>query len=219
MFNGRRIDLEQLAGQARALWQAREDRVVRSHVVELFSHAAWLSLFVVLVSTANQLTQLQVRPWRALMPALLATLPSLSFPFAILAITVAILHRIRLQAGWQLPNVQLPFNAAPLMQRVSLYLTEFATRLKALGAGLSLALPLPTLHIQLDDSDVVQSVMLFAQRMSRNWLEVCAILQVLIERTYSITVTHLSLTGSALVLTGLQAHLLARVPHVTVLRC
>ena len=217
MFNGRRIDLEQLAGQARALWLAREDMVARSRMVELFSQAALLALFVVVISTANQLSQIQFQSLP--LPALLPTLPSLAFPFAILAIALLILRRINVQVSLQLPNVQLPFDAAPLMQRASLHISEFVARLKALGAALPLALPLPLLHVHLDDSEAVQSMMLFAQRMSRNWLEVRALLESLVERTYGIASVRLPLIKSSLVFTSFQAHLLARAPQVTVMRC
>ena len=215
MFNGRRIDLEQLAGQARALWLAREDRVARSRVAELFSQAAMLALFVVLISTANQLSQIHIQS----LPAILPTLPSLGFPFAILAITLTILRRIKMQVSLQLPNVQLPFDAAPLMQRASLHVSEIIARMKAMGAALPLALPLPLLHVHLDDNAAVQSVMLFAQRMSRNWLEVRTLLASLVERTYGIASVRQPLIKSSLVFTSFQAHLLARAPHVTVMRC
>ena len=204
MFNGRRIDLEQLAGQARALWLAREGVMARSRVAELFSHAAWLSLFIVILTTANQLAHFHIR-----------AVPALTLPFAVIGIALLILRRINIQINLPLA-VQLPFDAAPLMQRLSLRVTEWVARAKAL----LVTLPVPQApNMHLDQSAAVDTITLFVQRVSRNWLEVRALIELLWQQVSIVGPSPLFLLESSLVAFTCPADLLNRQPQVVVLRC
>ncbi len=204
MFTGRRVDLEQLASQARALWEAREGLVARSQVTEFFSHAALLTLFAAVVSAADQLTQFHLR-----------ALPSTLLPFAVIGIALLILRRIKVQVNVQLPHVcvQLPFDTAPFMQRMSLQLTGVVERVHAL----STTLPLP--HLHLHQSEAAQSVLLFAQRVTNNLLELRAVLGMLIERVYKHASTYVDLTSSPFQSPIDHPDQLTRQLKIIVLRC
>ncbi len=204
VFNGRRIDLEQLASHAQALWEARDGMVARSRMSELFGHAALLSLFVVIVSAANQLAQLQFQA---------RELPAVLLPFVIVGIALLILRRINIQINVRLPNVQLPFDAAPLVQRASLRITEVIARIQALVQSL----PFPHAHI--GQSEAIQSVLLFAQRMTHSWLELRAVLEQLIERAALAVPIHFDLASFPFHTLAHYADLLTRQPRVVVMRC
>ncbi len=204
MFNGRRIDLEQLVSKAHALWEARNGMEARSRMSELFGHAALLSLFVVIVSAANQLGQLQFQA---------RELPFVLLPFAIVGIALLILRRINIQINVQLPSMQLPFDAAPFMQRASLRTTEVIARIEALVQSL----PLP--HAQIEQSEAIQSVLLFAQRMTRSWLELRAALEDLIEHANLAAPIRFDLDSFPFHTLAHHADLLTRQPRVVVMRC
>ncbi len=204
VFNGRRIDLEQLASHAQALWEARDGMVARCRMSELFGHAALMSLFVVIVSAANQLAQLQFQA---------RELPAVLLPFVIVGIALLILRSINIQINVQLPNMQLPFDAAPFMQRASLRITEVIARIQALVQSL----PLP--HAYIRQSEAIQSVLLFAQRMTRSWLELRATLEQLIERADLAVPIRFDLASFPFHTLSHYADLLTRQPRVVVMRC
>jgi membrane-associated HD superfamily phosphohydrolase len=204
VFTGRRIDLEQLASQARALWEAREGLAARSQMTELFSHAVLLTLFAAIVSAVDQMTQFHLR-----------ALPSTVLPFAVIAIALLILRRIKFQVNVQLPHVcvQLPFDTAPFLQRMSLQLTGIVERVNTLIT----TLPLP--HLHLDQSEAAQSVLLFAQRVTANLLELRAVLATLIERVYKRASIQVDVTSSSLQCPPDYPDQLTRQLKVVVLRC
>jgi hypothetical protein len=203
MFNGRRIDLDQLTGQARALWQAQAGQMANSRTAYLLSRATLLALFASVVCMRGELTQITARE-----------LPALLFPFVIVMTALAWLRRINLQINRiALPAVTLPFHAAPLMQRLSLQATTLANRLRELA----LSVPLP--HIHFEDSAAVQSITVFAQRMSRSWLELRAALEALVAAAAKIAPARFDLIASPISLLAYQHVALDRSPRMLVLRC
>jgi hypothetical protein len=210
MFNGRRLDLDQLAGQARALWQAQTGLMADSRAAYLLSRATLLSLFAAVVCTRSELAQFDVH-----------TLPALLFPFLIVVVALAWLRRINVQINFPaLARVQLPFHtrAAPLMQRLSLHVTTLVERSRSLALNVPLPLlPLPV--VQLKDNAAVQSIMLFAQRMSRNWLELSAMLAALLAIVDRSSRMCAGDETRARLSSNCPARTLLRTPQVTVLRC
>jgi hypothetical protein len=203
MFNGRRIDLDQLMGQAQALWQAQAGQMANSRTAYLLSRATLLALFASVVCMRSTLTQLSA-----------GELPALIFPFVIVTTALAWLRRINLQINRiALPAVTLPFHAAPLMQRLSLQVTTLANRVRVMA----LSVPLP--HIHFEDSAAVQSITVFAQRMSRSWLELRAALEALIAAASKIAPARFDLIASPISLLACQHVALDRSPRVLVLRC
>jgi hypothetical protein len=203
MFNGRRIDLDQLAGQARALWQAQAAQMANSRAVSLLSRATLLALFASIICTRRGLAQFHTYE-----------LPALLFPFVIVIIALAWLRRINAQVNHiALPAMTLPFHAAPLMQRLSLQVTTLVNRARAYA----LSAPLP--RIRFDDSAAAQTIMLFAQRMSRSWLELRAALAALVTLANNAAAVRPGQIFSPLSLFTLQHAALDRSPRVLVLRC
>lgn len=203
MFNGRRADFDQLFGQARALWRARADVMSHSLAVELLSKATLLSLFVVILSIRSELVQFNVRE-----------LPALLLPLVIVAIAALWLRRINFQINLiALSPVRPPFAAAPLVQQISLQVTAQVERLRAFAQSA----PLPRIHFH--DSEAVQSIMLFAQRMSHSWLELCVALEMLVCRAHATSLVALDLLTFPLPVSFWRGNPLARAPHTTVLLC
>jgi hypothetical protein len=207
LFNGRRIHLDALASQAQAMWRTRAGLVPHSASIEWLSRALLLALFAVVIISRDVVMNFQ---WRELPAALL--------PFAVIALAGGWLRRMKghiITAHMSAPVLKgaLPFEAAPLLRRMQLDVTAWLARWKAT----LMLLPIP--HIHLDEHEAVQTLMLFAQRMSRNWLELRALIEAAIERIF------MFVTASCdWIISPLQALLrtcagMSRTPRVIVLRC
>ncbi len=167
MFNGRRIDLDALASQAQELLRTRAGLVPHSAALEWLSRALVLALFSVVIVAHESLLQWS---WHALPAALL--------PFGVVALAGWWLRRMNVHVAFtHMPQVSLPFHAAPLLHRLHLNLSAWPARAQAL----LLSLP----HIHLNQHDAMQTLMLFAQRMSHNWQELRALIEAAFERTFA----------------------------------
>ncbi len=203
MFTGRRIDLDGLASQAHALWRTRASHVPRSAAIEWLSRAVLLALFAVVIVARDALMQFR---W--------SELPAVLLPFAVVAMAGWWLRRMNMHITFtHLPQVRLPFEAAPALQRLQLDLTLWLARMKAMG----MALLLP--HVQFDQHETLQTILLFAQRMSHHWLELRAFIESAIEVGF--TIIH---AGCVWITSPLHALLraaenLTRAPQVIALRC
>lgn len=201
MFNGRRIDLDALASQAQEILRTRAGLVPHNAALEWLSRALVLTLFSVVIVAHESLLQWS---WRALPAALL--------PFAVIALAGLWLRRMNVHLAFtHIPQVALPFHAAPLLHRLRLHLTTWPARAQAL----LMSLP----HIHFDQHEAMQSIMLFAQRMVHNWLELRALIEAALERVVASTQA-----GVDWIACPLQALLRAgagmtRVPQVIALRC
>jgi hypothetical protein len=177
--------------------------MANSRTAYLLSRATLLALFASVVCMRAELAQITARE-----------LPALLFPFVIVTTALAWLRRINLQINRiALPALTLPFHAAPLMQRLSLQATTLANRARELA----LSVPLP--HIHFEDSAALQSITVFAQRMSRSWLELRAALEALVAAADKIAPARFDLIASPISLLTCRHAALDRSPRVLVLRC
>jgi hypothetical protein len=201
LFNGRRIDLDALASQAQEMLRTHACLVPRSAALEWLSRALVLALFSVVIVAHESLLEWS---WHALPAALL--------PFAVIALAGWWLRRMKVHVAIaHMPQVSLPFHAAPLLHRLHLNLTAWPARAQAV----LLSLP----HIQINQHEATQALMLFAQRMSRNWIE----LRALIEAALECVITSAQ-AGIDWIACPLQALMRARAgmtraPQVITLRC
>jgi hypothetical protein len=203
LFNGRRIDLDALASQARELWHTRASLVPRSATLEWLSRAVILALFTVTIIAHDALSRFR---WHEL--------PAVLLPFAVVMLAGYWLRRMNVHITLtHMPQVALPFEAAPLLHRLHLNATAWLSRMQAL----LMALPLP--HLYLDEREAVQSIMLFAQRMSHNWLELRAFIEAALERAFAIAEAVVDWIASPLqpLLRAIAG--LTRAPQVIALRC
>lgn len=202
MINGRRADLDQLLGQARVLWQARTTGMASSRMSYVLSRLTLLALFASVVSTRSELPTLTLHE-----------VPSIVFPFVIVIVVGAWLRWINVQVAFSdLPSVRLPFHAAPMLRRASLHVTALLSRARALAAT-----PLP--HIGFEGSEAVRIITLFAQRMSRSWLELRAALEALIQLATGAVHSAGAWIAYRMPTAACRFASLDRSPRVTVLRC
>ncbi|MCL6511357.1 MAG: hypothetical protein K6U78_11770 [Anaerolineae bacterium] len=166
MSNGRRANLDRLLGQARMSWRAQADLLSHSVLLELLSRTTLLSLLIMAFITRDRLIQFDS-----------SELPRLLLPAVVVGLAARWLQRAGLQVS---PSAWVPtalsLEAGSLWQRLSLQLTTHLDRLHAITRSL-----LPRFH--LEDSAAVQSITAFVQRMSRGWLELCAALELIMQRT------------------------------------
>ena len=203
MINGRRIDPEHMLGQARALWQARTERMADSRTSYLLSRLTLLALFASIVSTSSELPTLTVRE-----------VPAIVFPFVIVLVVALWSRRINVHVNRNgSPDIALPMHAAPLIQRASLHITAMLTRARVFLA----TAPLP--HIDFEGSEAVRVITLFAQRMSRSWLELCTVLESMVRLAACYAHQAHDLIASALPIVICRVTALDRTPQVTILRC
>jgi hypothetical protein len=207
LFNGRRIHLDALASQAQAMWRTRAGLVPHSASIEWLSRALLLALFAVVIISRDVVMNFQ---WRELPAALL--------PFAVIALAGGWLRRMKghiITAHMSAPMLKgaLPFEAAPLLRRMQLDVTAWLARWKAT----LMLLPIP--HIHLDEHEAVQTLMLFAQRMSRNWLELRAFIEAAFENAFAFADAGIDWVASPFqsVLRAIAG--MTRVPQVIALRC
>jgi hypothetical protein len=203
LFNGRRIDLDALASQAQEMWRTRAGVVPRSATLEWLSRAVLLALFAVVIITFDELAQFQ---WREL--------PAVLLPFAVIALAGYWLRRMNVHITLtHVPQVTLPFEAAPLLQRLHLNVTAWLARAQAM----LMALPLP--HLHLNEHEAVQTIMLFAQRMSRNWLELRTFIESAIKCAFAFAEAGMDWIASPFQ-SLLRANAgMTRAPQVIALRC
>ena len=100
-----------------------------------------------------------------------------------------------------------------MLQRLQLNVTAWLTRAQAM----LLSLPLP--HIHLDEHEARQTILLFAQRMSHNWLELRAWIEAALETVVAFTQAGIDWIASPL--QSLQRIFagMTRAPLVIALRC
>jgi hypothetical protein len=202
MSNGRRANLDRLLGQARMSWRAQADSLSHSVLLELLSRTTLLSLLIMAFITRDRLIQFDS-----------SELPRLLLPAIVVGLAARWLQHARLQVS---PSAWVPtalsLEAVSLWQRLSLQLTTHLDRLHAIARSL-----LPRFH--LEDSAAVQSITAFVQRMSRGWLELCAALELIMQRT---GVGHLPAVA-ARTSPGSHTHspgnLLAHILQTTILLC
>jgi hypothetical protein len=203
LFNGRRVDLDALASQARAMWQTRAGVVPRSAALEWLSRAVLLALFSAIIIARNELAHFQ---WREL--------PAVLLPFAVVALAGYWLRRMNVHITLtHVPQVALPFEAAPLLQRLHLNATAWLARAQAVVMGL------PLLHIHLRRHQTAQTLLLVAQRMSRNWLELRAFIEAAFEHAFAFAAVGIDWIASPFqsVLRAIAG--MTRAPQVIALRC
>lgn len=153
------------------MWRARAGLVPRSAALEWLSRAVLLALFSVIIVTHDALMQFN---WHAL--------PSALLPFVIVALAGYWLRRMNVHITFaHVPRVVLPFEAAPLLQRVPLHVTAWLARAQAL------LLSMPLVPIHRVEHRAAQTITLFAQHLSRNWLELRILLETVIERAFTFT--------------------------------
>lgn len=185
------------------MWRARAGLMPRSASIEWLSRALLLVLFAVVIITRNELMHFQ---WHEL-PALLP-------PFGIVALAALWLRRMKAHVTFtHLHQVNLPFEAAPLLRRLQLDVTAWLARAKAV----LMALPLP--HIHLDQHATEQTIMLIAQRLSRNWLELRALIEAAIERVFTFVKAGCDWITSPLHALLRASEGMTRAPQFIVLRC
>lgn len=181
--------------------RTRAGLVPHSAALEWLSRALVLALFSVVIVAHELLLQWS---WHALPAALL--------PFAVIALAGWWLRRMNGHLAFtHIPQVSLPFHAAPLLHRLHLSITAWPARAQAV----LLSFP----HIHIDQHEAMQALMLFAQRMSRNWIE----LRTLIEAALECVVSSAQ-AGVDWIACPLQALMRAvagmtRAPQVIALRC
>lgn len=201
LFNGRRLDLDALAGQAQALWRIRAHHLPRSASIEWLWRAVLLALFSVIIVARDALMQFN---WHAL--------PAVLLPFVVLSLAGLCLRRMSAHFTLShLPKVALPFQAAPMLRQLQLNITAWLSRVQAM----LLSQP----HVRLDKHHAVQVLMLFAQRVSHNWLELRAWVEAALE-----SVVAFAQAGVEWITSPFQSVLRAiagmkRVPQVIALRC
>ena len=197
------MDLDGLASQAHALWRTRAILVPRSAAIEWLSRAVLLALFAVVVIARDALMQFH---WREL--------PAVLLPFTVVALAGWWLRRMNMHITFtHMPQVRLPFEAAPALQRLQLNSTLWLARMKAMG----LALLLP--HIQFDQHEALQTILLFAQRMSHHWLELRAMIEAAIQRSFTFTQAGFDWIASPLQSLLRTTDNMTRAPQVIALRC
>lgn len=185
------------------MWRARASLVPRSAALEWLSRALLLVLFAVVIMARESLAQFH---WRAL--------PAVLLPFVIVALAGYWLRRMNVHITFaHVPRVALPFEAAPLLQRVPLDVTAWLVRAQAL------LLSMPLVPIHLVEHRAAQTITLFAQRISRNWLELRILLEAVIECAFTFTSAGLDwITSPFHTLLRIAAGM-TRPPQVIVLRC
>lgn len=192
-----------LASQAHALWRTRASLVPRNAALEWLSRAVLLALFAVVIIARDALLQFR---WNEL--------PAVLLPFAVVAMAGWWLRRMNVQITFtHMPQVKLPFEAAPALQRLQLDLTLWLARMKAMG----MALLLP--HVLSDQHDAMQTILLFAQRMSHHWLELRAMIEAGIDMVIAFTQVGCAWISSPLQVLLRTAENLTRAPQVFALRC
>lgn len=185
------------------MWRARASLVPHSATLEWLSRALLLVLFAVVIMARELLVQFH---WRELPAALL--------PFAIVALAGYWLRRMNVHITFaHVPRVTLPFEAAPLLQRLQLNVTAWLARPQAL------LLSMPLLPIHLVEHRAAQTITLFAQCISRNWLELRALLEAVVESAITFTSAGCDWIASPFhALLRIDAGM-TRPPQVIVLRC
>lgn len=201
LFNGRRIALNALASQAQEMLRMRAGLVPHSAALEWLSRAVVLALFSVVIVAHESLLQWR---WHALPAALL--------PFAVVALAGWWLRRMNVHIAFtHIPNVALPFHTAPLLHRLRLNITTWPAHAQAL----LFAMP----YIHLAQHEAAQAILLFAQRMSRNWIELRALIEAALEHVIAS-----AQAGIDWIACPLQALLrtsagMTRAPQAIALRC
>jgi hypothetical protein len=192
-----------LASQAHALWRTRASLVPRNAAIEWLSRAVLLALFAVVIIARDALMQFR---WNEL--------PAVLLPFAVVAMAGWWLRRMNVQITFtHMPQVRLPFEAAPALQRLQLDLTLWLARMKAVG----MALLLP--HVQFDQHEALQTILLFAQRMSHHWLGLRAMIEAAIEVIFTFIQAGCVWITSPLQVLLRTTENLTRAPQVIALRC
>ncbi|NJM41893.1 MAG: hypothetical protein HC853_14630 [Anaerolineae bacterium] len=205
MFSGRRMDLEQWLGEARALWQARlASSAQRARGWQIASALMLITAFFVGLQSSYRLPQIT-----------LPELPSFILPLVVLALAAALLFKIKphlnvnlninVSEHWDEWQRQVAFSTATLHLRISVQIAVWVYRLRDLTSWLVLPRLLPdgnlallvnfalvSLHTwtsRIQTPRVAQALALHWQsalsEARRLWVSFVLLLDELIEPTYS----------------------------------